>query len=203
VARPFRLLVALAAVAVALGACAGLASPARAGLLSCGGGSQVFAPWGDYADYYLAANGGLEFGSTGWTLSGGAAVVGGNEPFYPSGWHSLALPSGSTATSPASCIGTLNDFVRMFASDAGGTDGGLRVRVIWYGLLSNVLGVTDFTTFAPGGDWAPTAKLTSIGGIVPLVPLLGSTSARIQLTPIGSGSNWRVDDVYIDPMYLR
>jgi hypothetical protein len=198
-----RLVVAVLALALVAAALGGFASPAHAGLLSCGTGTQVFAPWGDYSSYYAAPNGGLEAGSTGWTLTGGASVTAGNEPFYASGFHSLSLPSGSTATSPRTCIGTLNNFVRMFASDAGGTDGGLHVRVIWYGLLSNVLGVTDFTTFAPGGQWAPTTKLTSLGGIVPLVPLLGTTSARIQLTPIGDGSNWQVDDVYVDPLCWR
>lgn len=187
------------AVAIGLGVAAGPASARSSGLLSCAAGTQVFAPWGDSAYYYPATNGGLEDGATGWTLSGGAAVVSGNEPFYASGSHSLSLPSGSSATSPRTCIGTLNDFVRMFGADAGGTDGGLHVRVIWYGLLSNVLGVTDSTTFAPGGGWAPTSRLTSLGGILPLVPLLGSTSARIQLTPIGPGSEWQIDDLFVDP----
>lgn len=201
-ARRSRFALALTAAAIVVAGAAGIAAPAKAGLLSCGSGTQVFAPWKDYSTYYLATNGGLESGSTGWTLSGGASVVSGNEPFYASGSHSLFLPSGSSAMSPRTCIGTLNDFVRMFASDAGGTDYGLHVRVYWYGLLSNLLGVTDSDTFAPGSDWNPTDKLTSLGGIVPLVPLLGSTSARIQLTPIGDGSNWRVDDVYVDPFWV-
>ena len=48
-----------------------------------------------------------------------------------------------------------------------------------------------------------TSKLNS--GSVPLlaVPLLGSTSARIQFTPLGSGSAWKVDDVYVDPWLSR
>src|SRR5205823_9416430 len=33
------------------------------------GGSQVFGPWADAANYILAPNGGFEFGSTGWSLS--------------------------------------------------------------------------------------------------------------------------------------
>jgi hypothetical protein len=36
-----------------------------------------------------------------------------------------------------------------------------------------------------------------------LLPLLGSTSARIELTPIGSGSAWKIDDVYVDPWASR
>ena len=183
------------------------APAANAGLLdgllggNCpSGGSQVFAPWKDYNAYYLAPNGGLENGSTGWSLSG-ASVVWGNQPFYASGTHSLSLPSGSTAMSPVTCIGPQQLAIRMFGSDRGGTDGGLRVRVVWYGLLNKVLGITDYGTFTPAGGWAPTSTVNSGGGFNLLLPLLGSTSARIQLTPIGSGSSWRIDDVYVDPWW--
>ncbi len=162
-------------------------------------GAQVFAPWGDYNSYYLAPNGGVENGSTGWSLSGGAGVVSGNEPFYANGAHSLALPSGSKATSPVACIGLNNLFIRMFGTDAGGTDSGLRVRVLWYGLLNQLLGVTDYGTFAPGAGWGPTSKVGSAGGIDLIVPLVGSTSARVQFTPLGSGSAWRIDDLEVDP----
>ncbi len=163
------------------------------------GGTQVFAPWNDNNLYYLAPNGGVENGATGWSLSGGVGVVSGNEPFYRSGAHSLALPSGSTARSPVACIGPKNLVIRMFGSDRGGTDSGLHVRVLWYGLVNQLLGITDYGTFLPGGGWAPTDKVNSAGGLNLLLPLLGSTSARVELTPLGSGSNWRVDDVYIDP----
>jgi hypothetical protein len=177
------------------------------GLLSgncAGGGSQVFAPWQDFANYYLAPNGSFELGTQGWSLSGGAAVVSGNEPFLPTGTHSLSLPSGSRALSPTVCLGPNQLYVRTFVSDLGGTDNGLRVRVIWYGLLNNVLGLTDFATLAPGGGWAPSSKVSSSGGLqVPLVPLLGSTSARVEIMPLGSGGNWRIDDLYIDPSVIR
>ena len=172
---------------------------------SCGStGTQVFAPWGDTSSYFLAPNGGLESGSTGWSL-GGASVVSGNQPFFGGGSHSLSLPSGSTATSPSTCIGSGDVYVRMFGSDQNGTDSGLHVRVIWYGVLNTVLGLTDVNTFAPGGAWSPTAKLDSVGGSisVPILPLLGSTSARIQITPYGSGSRWLIDDLYIDPTCIR
>jgi hypothetical protein len=187
-------------------ACAALAAPAaEAGFISglgggCpGGGTQVFAQWNDSASYYLAPNGGLENGSTGWSLNGGASVALGNEPFFPTGAHSLSLPSGSTATSPVTCIGPKNIAIRMFGSDAGGSDSGLRVRVLWYGLLNQLLGMTDFAVFASGGGWYPTSSVNSTGGFNLLLPIVGSTSARIQLTALGSGSNWRIDDVYIDP----
>lgn len=155
------------------------------------GGSQLFAPWQDAANYLLAPNGSFEFGSTGWSLSGGAGIVNGNEPFLPTGTHSLALPSGSTATSPTVCLGTKQLYIRMFGKDLGATDSGLRVRVQFYGLLNNLLGFKDFAVFPGGGDWVPTDQVQSGGGLLaplPVVSLLSSTSARIQITPLGSDS---------------
>jgi hypothetical protein len=166
-------------------------------------GAQVFAPWSDYRSYYLAPNGGLESGSNGWSLSGGATVTNGNQPFFGGGSHSLALPSGSRALSPATCIGPSALSLRMFGSDAGGTDGGVRVRVLWYGLLNRLLGATDYNTFAGGSSWRPTDSVKSSGGFNLLLPLLGSTSARIELTALGSGSKWRIDDLYVDPWASR
>jgi hypothetical protein len=204
-----RLRVRLAALAVVAAAVA--APAAGAGLIgsvpivggavapNCGKGAQVFAPWGDHATYYPVQNGGLESGSSGWTLTGGASVVRGNEPFYISGpgAYSLSLPSGSTATSPATCIGTANLFIRMLGIDAGGRDSGLRIRVIFRGgLLSSVLGVLDFTTTPPTGTWQPTLPTLSLGSLG--IPL-GSQSMQIQLSPVGSGSAWRIDDLYVDP----
>jgi hypothetical protein len=195
---------ALAALAFAVPAASADLIPVAANGGCPSSGSQVFATWGDSSSYVLAPNGGFESGGAGWTLTGGAAVVSGNEPFLPTGTHSLSLPSGGTATSPVICVGPHDVSMRMFGVDDSGTDGGLYVKVIWYGLLNQVLGTTDVATFAPGGSWAPTEKLGSTGGVaLPLVPLLGSTSARVQLTPVGDGSRWQIDDLFVDPWLSR
>jgi hypothetical protein len=198
-------------VLVVIAASAFSVPAANAGLISgllggncASGGSQVFAPWQDLANYYLAPNGSFEFGTTGWSLTGAAKVVDGNEPFLPTGTHSLALPSGSSALSPVVCLGPKQLYVRMFAADTRGTDSGLRVRVVWYGLLNKVLGISDYAVFEPGHDWSPTSKLNSRGGLqVPLLPIVGSTSARVEVTPLGTGSNWQIDDLFIDPCIGR
>ena len=86
----------------------------------------------------------------------------------------------------------------------GGTDAGLRVRVVWYGLLNKVLGISDYAVFEPGRAGRRPRSSNSGGGLqVPLVPLLGSTSARVEVTPLGAGSSWQIDDLYIDPCIGR
>lgn len=170
------------------------------------GGTQIFAPWGDAAYYLLAPNGSFELGSYGWSLSGGASIVNGNEPFLPTGTHSLSLPSGSKAMSPTVCLGTQQLYIRLFLKDLGGTDQGLRVRVYWYGLLNKLLGSTDYAVFPSGKDWSPSDLLRSSGGLLtplPIVSLVSSTSARVEVTPLGSGSRWQIDDLYIDPYISR
>ena len=176
--------------------------------LGLGGGcnyatSQPFAQWNDTNSYYLAPNGGVESGSYGWSLSGGASVTSGNEPFLLTGSHSLSLPSGSQAVSPVVCIGSNDPDLRLFVEDSSGTDSGLRIRVYWYGLLNMLLGSSDYATFAPGTAWAPSNTVPTVGGVNLLVPLLGSTSARVVITPLGSGSAWNIDDLYIDPLASR
>jgi hypothetical protein len=199
----------IAIVVVVTAATVGVSSAAaRGSLLGLGGmcsgsTSQPFAQWGDFASYYLAPNGGVESGSYGWSLSGGASVGGGNEPFLATGSHSLSLPSGSSATSPVTCIGTTSPTLRLFVEDSGGSDSGLRVRVYWYGLLNTLLGTSEYATFAPGTDWAPSNIVPTVVGISALVPILGSNSARVVLTPLGAGSSWTVDDLYIDPLASR
>jgi hypothetical protein len=93
--------------------------------------------------------------------------------------------------------------LRMFGSDLKGADGGLHVRVLWYGLLNRLLGSTDYETFDGGQTWAPTESVNSSGGFNLLLPILGSTSARVELTPLGSGSAWKIDDLYVDPWASR
>jgi hypothetical protein len=45
--------------------------------------------------------------------------------------------------------------------------------------------------------------VSSTGGFNLLLPILGSTSARIELTPLGDGSRWKIDDLYVDPWASR
>lgn len=201
-----RLMLSLGALVLCAGIGAVASPSAKAGLLGCGWGSQPFASVdGDTNSYVAMPNGGFESRSYGWTLSGGASVVSGNEPWsVQGGSHSLSLPSGSSATGPNTCIGLLSPMLRAFASDAGGTDGGLQVTVEYRSLLGAILGIRSYTTLAAGDypGWRPTQYISVPLGTLGGVPLL-TASFRVRLTPLGAGSHWQVDDIYVDPWLCR
>ena len=164
---------------------------------------KPFLPWLDVLNYTAVPNGGLESGATSWTLTGGAAVVDGNEPFYvrsSADRYSLSLPPGSSATTAPMCVRTLDATMRFFAVNAGSllstlkvealyTDAGGRQRTATVGLL---LGTPQ---------WAPSLPTLVFANLTNL-PLLtdGTIDVRFRFTPQGLFGRWRIDDVYVDPM---
>jgi hypothetical protein len=187
------------------------AAPARAGLgITCPTPtSQVFKAWGDFAQYGFAPNGGFESGTSGWTVSGGAKVVSGNESFYVNSTHdrySLTLPAGSSVTSPPMCVSLLNGKMRFFTANAGSPTSKLRVQVIYnggvgglLGLLGKVLGLADIGYVSAGSEWQPSAPIGMLGGTLPLL----TKSVQFRFTPVDSTGNWKIDDVYLDPLLHR
>ena len=117
------------AIAGLLAATALMVTPsAEAGLIgtgpasSCTTSSKVFAPWGDYRNYQLVPGGAFEAGTPAWSLSGGAKVMAGNEPFYVRSKldkNSLYLPNGSSALSPTVCFGLGDWHARFFVRNVG------------------------------------------------------------------------------------
>lgn len=201
---------ALLTLAAGLVALSTSTAPARAGLgVSCPDpASQVFKPWGDYAYYGYAPNGGFESGSTGWALSGGAKVVAGNESFFVHGAgerYALSLPSGSSATSPPMCVSLLNGKMRFFAAN-GGSPSKLKVQVLYrggvgglLGSLGSLLGVADVGYVSAGPAWQPSTPVGMLGGTLPLL----TQSVQFRFTPVGYGGAWQIDDVYLDPVIHR
>ena len=191
------LLIVLAAVAVAA---TGFAAPnANAGLLSCGSTAKVFAPLGDYSNYFGVTNSGFENGSAGWSLSGGARVAPGNEPYNltGNGASSLLLPPGSTALSDKTCVNLLTPYMRFVAADRDRHPGGGRLdaQVIFYGLLGNVLGVFNYGSLS-SNDYASWALSPKVGSGLAL-PLF-TAYCRVKLSVSGTDS-FRADEVEVDP----
>jgi hypothetical protein len=155
----------------------------------CGNPSlnQPFSPWLDYSSYELAPGG--DFENNSWTLSGGAAIVAGSEPFAATGTlghSSLSLPAGATAVSPSACVSAAYPTLRAFV---GGT-GSVAVSVV-YG------GVTIPTGVAiSAGQWVPTAPMLTQSAIP---GLFGGGTAQVSLELTGLTGTPQVDDVFIDP----
>jgi hypothetical protein len=186
------------------------APAAQAGLISgltqlvlptCGANSQPFAQFGDYHSYYPVPNNGLESGSIGWTLSSGASVGYGNEPWFVSGagTRSLVLKAGASAYSPPACINLLNPHVRAFAKSTGANNS-LRAQVVFYGLLGNTLGILNVADQKSGDftDWQPTGEIPSV-----LALPLGTVFFRAKFTSLASSGTWQVDDLFVDPWSIR
>jgi hypothetical protein len=195
-----RIWIGLALVVSALAA-AGTASatPTKKSLLGlspkCGPTSQPFSRFGDYRNYTFAPDGGLESGGAGWSLSGGAKVVSGNESFFVHSKYdsrSLYMPAGSSVTSSAMCMGTLSTFIRFFSKSNGA--GTLKVQVQFRSLLGTVVGLLNWSSIGGSSSWQPSPSILNLQS---LNAILGANSIQLRLTAVDAP--FQVDDFYVDP----
>jgi hypothetical protein len=171
------------------------------GLLSCPGltYTQPFAQWGDSNSSFLATGGSFE-GSNSWSLAGGAKVVGGNEPFYlnsTSDSHSLLLPPGSSAMTPAMCLAALSPHMRLVGQAAGGP--GVHVDIYASGLLGLVR-LPVAANLSLSSSWGPSGDVSLLLQNVLALTNLGKTSIYFRFSPIGSATV-QIDDFYVDPVF--
>jgi hypothetical protein len=186
----------------------GLAGGAQANILSLLPGScanqpesQPFTQWGDYNEYTPVPGGSFESGSVPWLLSGGAGTVAGNETFYvrsPTDSRSLALPAGSSATSPASCTDIYHPTLRLFVRNTGSSRSHLTVDALYPGLLGSVQS-SQIGSLTGSGSWEPTPQLSLLLDNLLGTLSLDQTAIAFRFAPAGSLGNWRIDDVYLDP----
>lgn len=165
----------------------------------CASPSKVFAPWGDYANYVLVPGGSFESGTPTWAMSGGAAIVAGNEPFHVNSAtdsRSLRLPSGSAALSPTVCFG-LGDWHARFFVRSVGTGGSLKVDIVVRSLVGGLVSILDGGSVTAGGSWAPSPRIRLT--LTNLCSLLGVRAVAFRFRSVGSGAVFQVDDVYLDP----
>ena len=202
--RAIGVLVAASAVTLAASA------PANAGLLVASAencqpqpASQVFLRWLDPLRYEEAPGGRAE-SATGWTLSGGARIVSGNEPWKVGGGSdakSLQLPRGSRATTGVMCVGIGHPVMRFFARRTSGwLLDSLKVEVLFEGAGGRVSSLPVGLVLA-GGSWQPTLPFPVLASLLPLLPG-EKTPVQFRFTPIG-GATWQIDDVYVDPWRSR
>jgi hypothetical protein len=155
--------------------------------------SQPFLSWGDPAQYFLAPGGDFVSGGGSWSLSGGAQVV---SAASPSG-AALALPDGSSATSPTVCVGIDAPDIRFFAANPGSPTDTLQVTVHYVGPLGQPQSAAIGEITATGA-WEPTAVDPILVNLLALLPG-EQTPVSFTLAPQESGGAWQVDDLYVDP----
>jgi hypothetical protein len=199
-------------VSVALVATICAVGPAQAGTFTdsatgCGAKTltRPFLRWLDPLQYELVSNGGFEAGAANWQLRGGAMVVSGNEPFFvrsAGDSRSLLLPAGSSATSRLICVELLSPTLRFFAKNRGIVglsslkvealveDGSGRIVAVPVGLATGL------------SSWQPTLPyLVLLNAVAPL-SRDGQIAVAFRFTPIGLGTKWQIDDVYVDPLKI-
>src|SRR3954471_10957551 len=114
--------------------------------------SKPFAGYLDFANYVPAPGGDFE-GGPAWSLNGASVVAG-------SGDHSLSIPRGASATSPAFCGGVDHPTIRFFAK-GGGLLGLLHVSVN-YTDGAGILRSQPLGLVLPSANWQPSLPLVTL-----------------------------------------
>jgi hypothetical protein len=183
-----------------IGASSASAGPLVASATDCNAqtAEQPFLPWADPASYVLAPNGTFESGADGWSLTGGADAVSGNEPYYVHGSgesSSLRMPAGSSATSASMCVGIEHPTLRVFARNGGSALSTLRVDALFEDSLGAVHSA-PIGLVGGGSNWQLTPQMSVVVNLLALLP--GEhTAVAFRFTP--QGGAWTIDDLYVDP----
>jgi hypothetical protein len=159
---------------------------------------RPFIRWLDIFTYTLVPDGGLERGAAGWSRAG-SSVISGNESYYVrsrADTRSLRLPPGSSATTPAMCVGLGHPTLRLFARSTGSLLSLLRVEVLFEDPLGRVRSL-PLGVVTAGSTWRPTLPMPVVANLLPLLPGR-KTAVAFRFTPAGSGT-WQIDDLYVDP----
>jgi hypothetical protein len=165
---------------------------------------EPFVRWLDPASYVLTPDGTFERGARGWTLSGGARVIKGNEPYYVHRRresHLLWLPSGSSATTPAMCVGIEYPTLRTFALNRRFVQSALQVEVLFEDVLGDVQSL-PIALLNASSTWEPTPPMPVVANLLPLLPN-NRTAVAFRFSPQDAAGDWRIDDVYVDPYRSR
>jgi hypothetical protein len=190
------------AVVSALGIAVLSGAPAKAALITtdaCDNAtlSQPFAQFNDSNDYKLVPGGSFENGASGWTLSHGASIVSGSEPFGATGSvgaSSARLTAGSSVTSPFTCVDAAYPTFRFFARNSGLLST-VVVSVVYKPLLGIPVAVPVGTVLL-SPNWSPSGQMLTVSVLTGLLHG-GTIPMAIRFTALTGTS--QIDDVFVDP----
>ena len=191
------------AVISALGIAVLSGAPAKAALITtdaCDNAvlSQPFAQWNDTNDYKLVPGGSFENGASGWTLSHGASIGKGSEPFGATGSvgaSSVYLPAGASVTSPFTCVDAAYPTFRFFARNNGLLSTVL-VSVVYKLPLLGLEVAVPVGPVALSPSWSPSLPMLTASVLTGLLHG-GTVPMGIRFTAVTGSS--QIDDVYVDP----
>jgi hypothetical protein len=178
------------------------AAAAHASIISgsaCDGAplTQPFLKWGDSDPYKLVPGGDFETNAKGWSLTGGAQVVSGSEPFGVTGSvgkYSLSLPAGASAQAPFTCVDAAYPSFRFFDRNRGLLSTTLVQVVYKLPLLGNVALPVGAALLKP--TWGPSLPMLTASAVP---GLLGGGYAQVALRFTALTGATQLDDVFIDP----
>lgn len=163
---------------------------------SCGATSSPFTHWGDPGQYYFPGDAGFEGGGAGWTLSGGATVVSGNEPWFvhsSSDSHSLQIPNGGSATTTI-CIDKASPELRFFAVGKGA-----KITISLAATSGPKAAKLDGGKWTSAGSWNVSPPISTVMSSA----TSNASNNSVQVTFSVSGGTAQIDDLYVDPFVLK
>jgi len=86
---------------------------------------------------------------------------------------------------------------RLVARNSGNPSSQLRVEAVYK--LLGLIRTRTAGTLTAGSAWAPTQSVSTVLTLSTLVGTLIPSAIEIRFTPLDSGGQWQVDDLYIDP----
>jgi hypothetical protein len=163
--------------------------------------TQPFAQFSDSNQYKLVPGGDFEGSLSGWTLSGGARLATGSEPFGATGKlgkSSVYLPAGASVTSPYTCVDAAYPMFRLFGHNTGLLST-VAVSIVYKEPLLGATAV-PIGVITLSGKWAPTAKMLTLSAVQGVVNgLLTGQTPQVALRFTALIGSSQLDDVYVDP----
>jgi hypothetical protein len=161
--------------------------------------SQIFAPWGDAAEYVPAPQGDVEDTSA-WDLDDDVSVLDENAPFS-TGSRSLFLTDGAEAVTPAMCISTFHPTVRFFAANTGSPMSRLEIEILYEDLGGHVKKLR-IARLRGANQWAPSLVVPIHMNMLAAASVNGVTAVALKFKAKDVKSKvagWRLDDLAVDP----
>jgi hypothetical protein len=199
-----RVTIAIGVVVAALAAASAWADNSGPWGAPCGNQAVAspFARWQDAQLYTLVPGGTFETAGA-WALDGGAALVGGNEPWFvhaAGDKQALLLVPGASATSKPMCVSLKHPTIRMFVRNLGPRFSFFRMQAI-YKDASGALRTVEFAKLAATPRWSPSPAIPYLVNVD--VPLDGSGTTAVEFRFVGLSGVTMIDDVYVDPRAWR